>query len=417
MKIYKKSTKLDHVCYDIRGPIVEEAKRMEEAGESIIKLNSGNPATFGFEVPDVILQEMIKNLSRAHGYTDSKGIMSARESICKYSREKGIPVAGVDDVYIGNGVSELIMIAMQGLLDNGDEVLVPAPDYPLWTAAVNLAGGTAVHYRCDELSDWNPDLQDLKKKISPRTKGIVIINPNNPTGALYPREVLQQIVDLAVANHLIVFTDEIYDRILYDGGEHIATASLSGETMFVTMNGLSKSHRIAGYRAGWMVISGNKAMATDYLKGLTMLSSMRMCSNAPSQYAISVALENQQSIFDLTGPGGRLREQRDCAWEKLNSIPGISCVKPKAALYLFPKVDTKRFGIIDDQRFILDLLVREKVLLVQGTGFNWPEPDHFRFVFLPEMAQLKEALDRMERFMGTYHQKKSENMNNHEVAV
>lgn len=404
MRVYKKSTKLDHVCYDIRGPIVEEAKRMEEAGGSIIKLHTGNPATFGFEVPDVILREMTENLSHAHGYTDSKGIKTAREAICKFSREKGIPVEGVDDVYIGNGVSELIMIAMQGLLNNGDEILIPSPDYPLWTAAVNLAGGTAVHYRCDELSDWNPDLQDLQRKISPKTKGIVIINPNNPTGAVYPGEILQKIVELAVANHLIVFTDEIYDRILYDGEKHVSTASLSNETLFVTMNGLSKSHRIAGFRAGWMVISGNKAMATDYLEGLTMLSSMRLCSNAPSQYAISIALANQQSIYDLTSPGGRLREQRDYAWKRLNSIPGLSCVKPKAALYLFPKVDTQRLGIQDDQRLIYDLLVQEKVLLVQGTGFNWPQPDHFRFVFLPEMAQLREALDRIERFMGSYHQ-------------
>jgi alanine-synthesizing transaminase len=410
MKAFKKSTKLAHVCYDIRGPIVEEAKRMEEAGQSIIKLNTGNPATFGFEVPDAILQEMTKNLSHAHGYTDSKGIRSAREAICKFSREKGIPVAGVDDVYIGNGVSELIMIAMQGLLDNGDEILIPSPDYPLWTAAVNLAGGTAVHYRCDEFSDWNPDLYDLKKKISSKTKGIVIINPNNPTGAVYPKAVLQRIVDLAVANHLIVFTDEIYDRILYDGEEHVSTASLSNETLFVTMNGLSKSHRIAGFRAGWMVISGNKAMASDYLEGLTMLSSMRLCSNAPSQYAISAALANQQSIYDLTGLGGRLREQRDYAWERLNSIPGLSCVKPKAALYLFPKVDTKRLDIKDDQRLILDLLVQEKVLLVQGTGFNWPEPDHFRFVFLPEMKELREALDRIERFLGSYSQNKLESL-------
>jgi alanine-synthesizing transaminase len=404
MKVYKKSAKLDHVCYDIRGPIVEEAKRMEEAGQSIIKLHTGNPATFGFEVPTEILQEMTGNLNHAHGYTDSKGIKSARESICKFSREKGIPVEGVDDVYIGNGVSELIMIAMQGLLDSGDEILIPSPDYPLWTAAVNLAGGTAVHYLCDELSDWNPDILDIKRKISPKTKGIVIINPNNPTGAVYPREILQQIVDLAVANHLIVFTDEIYDRILYDGEEHVSTASLSNETLFVTMNGLSKSHRIAGYRAGWMVISGNKAMAADYLEGLTMLSSMRLCSNAPSQYAISIALAHQQSIYDLTAPGGRLREQRDYAWERLNSIPGLSCVKPKAALYLFPKVDIKRFNIRDDQRFIYDLLVQEKVLLVQGTGFNWPAPDHFRFVFLPGMAELKEACDRIERFLGAYSQ-------------
>jgi alanine-synthesizing transaminase len=416
MNVFKKSTKLDHVCYDIRGPIVEEAKRMEEAGHSIIKLNTGNPATFGFEVPDEILRDMIENLSHAHGYTDSKGIKAAREAVCKFSQEKGIPGVGLDDVYIGNGVSELIMIAMQGLLNSGDEILVPAPDYPLWTAAVNLAGGTAVHYRCDELSDWNPDLPDLKKKISPKTKGIVIINPNNPTGAIYPRELLEQVVDLAVVNHLIVFADEIYDRILYDGEEHVSMASLSDETLFVTMNGLSKSHRIAGYRAGWMVISGNKAMATDYLEGLTMLASMRLCSNVPSQYAISIALDNQQSIIDLTGPGGRLRQQRDYAWERINSIPGLSCVKPKAALYLFPKVDVQRFGILDDQRFILDLLLQEKVLLVQGTGFNWSEPDHFRFVFLPEMAELREAFNRIERFLGSYSQNKQGGLINQKVV-
>lgn len=404
MKEFKKSNKLDNVCYDIRGPIVEEASRMEEAGQKIIKLNTGNPAPFGFEAPGDILKDIIGNLDRAHGYTDSKGIKPARQAILQYSLEKGISGIGLEDIFIGNGVSELIMIAMQGLLNNGDEILIPSPDYPLWTAAVNLAGGKAVHYHCDEHSDWYPDLNDLKKKLSPRTKGIVIINPNNPTGSLYPREILQEIVNLAVANHLIVFSDEIYDRILYDDAEHISMATLSNETLFITLNGISKSHRVAGYRAGWMVVSGKKSIATDYLEGLTILSSMRLCSNVPAQYAISAAISDPISIKELTKPGGRLREQRDYAWQRINAIPGLSCVKPKAALYLFPKVDTKRFNIRDDQKLIFDLLVREKVLLVQGTGFNWPLADHFRFVFLPQMDDLQEALERIERFLGSYSQ-------------
>jgi len=397
--MFKKSSKLNNVCYDIRGPIMDEANRMEAAGDKILKLNIGNPAPFGFEAPPEILRDMTDNLARAHGYSDSRGIPSAREAILEYCRGKGIRNIGMNDVYIGNGVSELIMITMQGLLDNGDEVLVPAPDYPLWTAAVNLAGGTAVHYLCDEASDWNPDLEDIKKKISSRTKGIIIINPNNPTGAVYPREILQRMVDLAVAHNLIVFADEIYDRILYDGNEHASVASLTEATLCVTLNGLSKSHRIAGFRAGWMVISGNKAIAADYLEGLNMLCTMRLCSNVPAQHAIKNALSNQQSIKDLTGPGGRLLEQRDYAWRRVNEIPGLSCVKPKGALYLFPKVEVKRFGIRDDQRFILDLLAQEKVLLVQGTGFNWPEPDHFRIVFLPGVEILQSALDRVEYFL------------------
>jgi alanine-synthesizing transaminase len=323
----------------------------------------------------------------------------------QYCQEKGIANVGVDDIYIGNGVSELIVLAMQGLLDNGDEILIPAPDYPLWTAAVNLAGGRAVHYLCDEQSNWYPDIEDIKKKITPHTKGIVIINQNNPTGAVYPREVLQQIVDLAVEHQLIVFTDEIYDKILYDEAEHTSTASLSNETLFITFNGLSKSHRVAGFRAGWMILSGNKEMARDYIEGLNILSTMRLCSNVPAQQAIQTALGGYQSIYDLTRDGGRLKEQRDYACKRINEIPGLSCVKPQGALYIFPKIDTARFNIRDDQKFITDLLLQEKVFLVQGTGFNWPEPDHFRVVFLPRMDDLKEALDRLERFLVDYRQK------------
>lgn len=405
MREFKKSSKLDNVCYDIRGPVMDEAQKMEAAGERILKLNIGNPAPFGFEAPEDLLDRMNSNLAQAHGYSESKGILPARIAIRDYAGKKGIHGVELGDIYVGNGVSELIVMVMQGLLDNGDEILVPAPDYPLWTAAINLGGGKAVHYRCDEASDWNPDLEDLEKKINPKTKGIVVINPNNPTGAVYPEEVLQKIVDLAVAHQLIVFADEIYDNILYDGIEHTSLASLSDETLFITFNGLSKSHRVAGFRAGWMVVSGNKLVAKDYIEGLNMLSSMRLCSNVPAQYAIEVALNNFESIKELTKPGGRLYGQREFAWKRVNQIPGLSCVKPKGALYLFPKVDVKRFNIRDDQRFILDLLITEKVLLVQGTGFNWPEPDHFRIVFLPTVGQLEDALERMERFLGGYWQR------------
>lgn len=404
MRHFEKSSKLDNVCYDIRGPVMDEAQRMEAAGERILKLNIGNPAPFGFEAPVSLINRMNANLGLANGYSDSKGILSARQGIADYARKKGIQGVGPDDVYIGNGVSELIVMVMQGLLNNGDEILIPAPDYPLWTAAVNLGGGKAVHYRCDEASDWIPDLEDMEKKITPKTKGIVIINPNNPTGAVYPESVLQKIVDLAIANQLIIFADEIYDNILYDGAKHTSLASLSDETFFITFNGLSKSHRVAGYRAGWMVLSGNKEMAQGYIEGLDMLSSMRLCSNVPAQYAIEVALNNFESIKELTQPGGRLYEQREYAWSKVNQIPGLSCVKPKGALYLFPKVDVKRFNIRNDERFIQDLLIEEKVLLVQGTGFNWPEPDHFRIVFLPTVGQLEDALGRMERFLAGYWQ-------------
>jgi alanine-synthesizing transaminase len=408
MRIFKKSSKLENVCYDIRGPVLEEATRMEEEGHKLIKLNIGNPAPFGLAAPDEIIRDVIINLPNATGYSDSKGIFPARKAIMQYCQEKGLPGVGIDDIYIGNGVSELVVQAMQGLLDTGDEILIPAPDYPLWTAAVNLAGGTAVHYLCDEAADWYPDLKDIKGKITPKTKGIVLINPNNPTGAVYPVEILQQIVDLAVEHELIVFSDEIYDKILYDGVEHTSTASLSDEVLFITFNGLSKSHRIAGFRAGWMVISGNKKGAEDYLEGLRILASMRLCSNVPAQYAIQTALGGYQSINDLVLPGGRLKEQRDYAYEAINSIPGLSCTKPKGAFYMFPRLDTRRFNLIDDQKFILDLLLQEKVLLVQGTGFNWPAPDHFRVVFLPELNELKTALCRLGNFLTGYRQQGAE---------
>ncbi|HEX7713537.1 MAG TPA: pyridoxal phosphate-dependent aminotransferase [Bacillota bacterium] len=403
-RTFKKSAKLDNVCYDIRGPVLDEAKRMEQDGQQILKLNIGNPAPFGFEAPEEIVQDMMANLRHAQGYSDSKGIFPARKAIMQYCQEKDIPGVGVEDIYIGNGVSELIVQAMQGLLDSGDEILIPAPDYPLWTAAVNLAGGTAVHYRCDEEQNWYPDVSDIRKKITPNTKGIVVINPNNPTGAVYPREVLEQIARLAAANGLIIFADEIYDRILYDGVEHTSIASLTDEVLCITMNGLSKSHRIAGYRAGWMVLSGNKNSAKGYIEGLNMLASMRLCSNVPSQFAIQTALGGYQSIQDLTKPGGRLHEQRDYSYQRVNQIPGLSCVKPEGAFYFFPKVDVKRFNIHDDEKFMLDLLKAERVLLVQGTGFNWPEPDHFRVVFLPEMNVLKNSLERLEHFLGSYQQ-------------
>ncbi len=404
MRIFEKSRKLDNVCYDIRGPVMDEANRMEAQGHKIIKLNIGNPAPFHFEAPPEILEAMHANLPHAHGYSDSRGIPEARQAILEYHLSRGIRNIGMNDIYVGNGVSELIMITMQGLLDNGDEILIPAPDYPLWTAAVNLAGGIAVHYRCDESSDWNPDLDDIRKKITPKTKGIVLINPNNPTGAVYPLEILQGIVDLAVEHQLIVFADEIYDKITYDGVKHYSIASLSEDTLFITLNGLSKSHRIAGFRAGWMVISGNRAMAKGYLEGLNMLCSMRLCSNVPAQYTIKAALEGHQSIEDLVCPGGRLYEQRNYAWKRINEIPGLSCVKPKGALYLFPRIDVKRFNIRDDQKFVLDLLVDQHVLLVQGTGFNWFETDHFRVVFLPALPDLQMALDRVETFLKSYRQ-------------
>jgi alanine-synthesizing transaminase len=406
MTIFKKSVKLDNVLYDIRGPALDAAKQMEDSGHRILKLNIGNPAPFGFDAPDEIIQDVILNLRQAQGYCDSKGIFPARKAVMHNCQEKGIAGVGVEDIYIGNGVSELIVMAMQGLLNNGDEILIPAPDYPLWTAAVNLANGTPVHYICDEQSGWNPDIADLKKKITPNTKGIVVINPNNPTGALYPETILRQIIDLAVTNGLIIFADEIYDKILYDDNKHVSLAALSDEILFVTFNGLSKSHRIAGFRAGWMIISGNKKIAEDYITGLTMLSSMRLCSNVPAQFAIQTALGGYQSIKDLTKPGGRLREQRDFTYRRVNEIPGLSCTKPQGAFYVFPKIDIKRFNITNDEQFIMDLLLQEKVLLVKGTGFNWPEPDHFRIVFLPEVDVLSEALKGIERFLAGYKQER-----------
>ncbi|HBR29826.1 MAG TPA: aminotransferase [Firmicutes bacterium] len=406
MPSFKKSKKLDHVCYDIRGPVMDEANRLEEAGHDILKLNIGNPAPFGFDAPEVVIQAVRDNLYHAQGYVDSKGILPARLAIQAYCEEKGITGVKPEDIYIGNGVSELIVSSMQGLLDEGDEILIPAPDYPLWTAAVNLAGGTAVHYLCDEQADWYPDLDDITRKISPRTKGIVVINPNNPTGAVYPRFILERIVELAATHGLIVFADEIYDRILFDGVEHTALASLSDEVLFLTMNGLSKSQRIAGYRVGWMVVSGNKAAAKGYIEGLNMLASMRLCSNAPAQYAIEIALNGENSIADLTKPGGRIYEQMEFAWRRINQIPGLSCVRPAGAFYLFPKVDVDRYRITDDQQFIKDFLTTEKVLLVQGTGFNWPAPDHFRVVLLPEIATLSSSFDRLENFLATYVQER-----------
>ena len=404
VRFFQKSQKLDNVCYDIRGPVLDQAKRMEEEGYKILKLNIGNPAPFGFDAPDEIVHDMIVNLHNAQGYCDSKGIFPARKAIMQYCQQKGIPGVEVEDIYIGNGVSELIVMVMQGLVNNGDEVLVPAPDYPLWTAAVNLAGGKAVHYRCDEAQDWIPDMEDIRAKVSPHTKAIVVINPNNPTGSVYPREVLEKIHDIAAEHQLIIFSDEIYDKILYDGAEHVSIASLSTDVFCITMNGISKAYRAAGFRAGWMVLSGNKAVAKDYREGLDILSNMRLCSNVPAQYGIQTALGGYQSINDLVLPGGRLREQRDLCYELLNSIPGISTTKAKGALYCFPRIDTKRYNIKDDQKFVLDLLLEKKILLVQGTGFNWPEPDHFRVVFLPDTVTLKEALERLRSFLEGYRQ-------------
>jgi alanine-synthesizing transaminase len=398
----QKSKKLADVCYDIRGPVLEKAKQMEEEGHKIIKLNIGNLAVFGFDAPDEIVHDMIINMGNAAGYTDSKGLFAPRKAIMHYTQEKKIAGVGIDDIYIGNGASELIVMGMNALLNTGDEVLVPAPDYPLWTAAVSLSGGKPVHYVCDEQSGWLPDIDDIRKKITPNTKAIVVINPNNPTGALYPLEVLQQIVEVARQNQLIVFADEIYDKTLYDGEVHTSIASLADDVLFITLNGLSKNYRSCGYRAGWMVVSGNKKPARDYIEGLNMLASMRLCANAPGQYAIQTALGGYQSINDLVGPGGRLLRQRDLAHKLLTEIPGVSCVKPKSALYMFPKLDPKLYPIEDDQKFAYELLAEEKVLIVQGTGFNWIAPDHFRVVFLPNSDDLTEAIGRIARFLEHY---------------
>ncbi len=407
MKPILKSQKLNHVCYDIRGPVLELAQRMEEEGHKIIKLNIGNVGVFGFDPPEEIQLDMIRNLSNASAYSDSKGIFAARKAIMQYCQEKGIQGVTLDDVYTGNGVSELIVLSMNALLNDGDEVLVPAPDYPLWTAAVSLSSGTPVHYLCDESKDWAPDLNDLRKKITPRTKAIVVINPNNPTGAIYSKEVLLELTQIAREHGLILFADEIYDKMLYDGEKHISLASLSNDVVIITFNGLSKNYRSCGYRAGWMVVSGDKEMVRDYIEGLNMLASMRLCANVPGQYAIQTALGGYQSINDLVNEGGRLVKQRDLAWKLITDIPGVSCVKPKSALYLFPKLDPEVYPIEDDQQFAADLLKEEKVLLVQGSGFNWGQPDHFRVVFLPHEDVLKEAIGRLARFLERYRNKHS----------
>ena len=407
MKPILKSEKLNHVCYDIRGPVLELAQRMEEEGHKIIKLNIGNVGVFGFDPPEEIQLDMIRNLGNASAYSDSKGIFAARKAIMQYCQEKGIKGVTLDDIYTGNGVSELIVMAMNALLNNGDEVLVPAPDYPLWTAAVSLSGGTPVHYLCDESKEWAPDLADLRKKITPLTKAIVVINPNNPTGAIYSKEVLAELVVIAREHDLILFADEIYDKMLYDQEQHISLASLSTDVVTITFNGLSKNYRSCGYRAGWMVVSGDTEMIRDYVEGLNMLSSMRLCANVPGQYAIQTALGGYQSINDLVAEGGRLAKQRDLAWKLITAIPGVTCVKPKSALYLFPKLDAEMYPIEDDQQFVADLLREEKVLLVQGSGFNWVKPDHFRVVFLPHEDVLTEAIGRLARFLERYRQKQS----------
>ena len=405
MQPVNKSQKLANVCYDIRGPVLEHAKRMEEEGHRIIKLNIGNPAPFGFFAPDEIIEDVIANLPEASGYSDSKGLFAARKAIMHYAQEKQIPNVTMDGIYIGNGVSELIVMAMQALLDVGDEVLVPAPDYPLWTAAVSLAGGTAVHYLCDESAGWFPDIEDIRCKISPRTRAIVIINPNNPTGAVYPPALLAQIVELARQHQLIIYADEIYDKVLYDEVKHTSIASLAPDVLCITMNGLSKNYRAAGFRVGWMIVSGEKKHAHDYIEGLNMLASMRLCANVQGQFAIQTALGGYQSIKDLVMPTGRLARQRDLAWELLTAIPGVSCVKPQGAMYMFPRLDPQIYPIADDQAFILELLQQEKVLLVQGTGFNWIAPDHFRVVFLPNTDDLTEAIRRIAKFLEQYRQR------------
>ncbi|MBD0670077.1 pyridoxal phosphate-dependent aminotransferase [Kitasatospora sp. NPDC091335] len=401
---FRQSSKLNGVCYEIRGPVVDQANALEEAGHSVLRLNTGNPAPFGFEAPEEIIQDIIRNLPKAHGYSDSRGILPARRAVVQYYQQRGVQGVTVNDVYLGNGVSELIQMAVTALVDDGDEVLVPMPDYPLWTAVVRLAGGKAVHYLCDEGADWYPDLDDIAAKITARTKAIVVINPNNPTGAVYPKELLEGILDLARRHRLMVLADEIYDKILYDGTEHHCLAALADDVLTLTFNGLSKAYRVAGFRSGWLVVSGPTQHAGDYLEGLTMLSGMRLCPNVPAQYAVQAALGGHQSIADLVLPSGRLTEQRDIAVKALNEIPGVSCVKPKGALYAFARLDPAVHRIVDDERFVLDLLLREKIHVVQGTGFNWPRPDHFRFVTLPRADDLETAVNRIGRFLATYRQ-------------
>jgi alanine-synthesizing transaminase len=404
MKVFNKSAKLDEVCYDIRGPVLKEAKRLEDEGFRILKLNIGNPGAFGFNAPDEIIHDMIINLRNAQGYCDSHGLFSARKAVMQDFQSRGVMGVEIDDIWIGNGVSELIMIAMQGLLDSGDEVLIPMPDYPLWTAAVTLSGARAVHYICDESAGWNPDLDDIRSKVSGRTKAVVLINPNNPTGAVYSRSTLEGIAAIAREHELIVYADEIYDRITYDGARHVTMASVAEDILTISFNGMSKAYRAAGFRAGWMVLSGNKKAASDYVEGLEMLCNMRLCANVPAQYGIQTALGGYQSVNDLVLPGGRLKEQRDTAVGMTNSIPGLSVVVPQGALYCFPKIDTKRFNITDDERFIMDLLREQHILLVHGTGFNWKDPDHFRIVFLPDKDTLADALRRLGAFLEHYRQ-------------
>jgi alanine-synthesizing transaminase len=399
-----KSNKLANVFYDIRGPVAHAAKKMEEDGHRILKLNIGNPKPFGLDAPEEIIQDVILNLPDSEGYCDSKGLFSARKAVMQYSQQKGIKDVGIEDIILGNGVSELIVMSMQGLLNTGDEVLIPSPDYPLWTGAVSLAGGTPIHYHCDEQSSWFPDMDDIRKKVNKNTKALVLINPNNPTGAVYPDEVLLELIQIARENGLIIFSDEIYDKILFDGATHTSTASLADDLLFITFNGLSKNYRLAGFRAGWMIISGAKHKAKDYIEGLEMLASMRLCANVPSQHAIQTSLGGYQSIDDLVAPGGRIYEQRNIAYDALNSIPGISCTKPMGALYCFPKIDIKKFNIHNDERMVLDLLEQQKILVVHGTAFNWAQPDHFRVVFLPRPEDLNLALDKMGQFFSSYKQ-------------
>jgi alanine-synthesizing transaminase len=404
MRDYLKSHKLANVCYDIRGPVHERATVMEEEGHRILKLNIGNPTPFGFDAPEEILVDVIHNIPESQGYCDSKGLYSARKAVMQYAQQREITGVEVNDVYLGNGVSELIVMVMQALANDGDEILIPAPDYPLWTAATTLAGGTAVHYRCDEQSDWYPDLADIRSRITDRTRAILVINPNNPTGAVYPREILEGIVQIALEHGLVILADEIYDKILYDDAQHTCLASISPEPLCLTFNGLSKTYRLAGFRSGWLIVSGAKHKARDFIEGLDILASMRLCANVPAQHAIQTSLGGRQSINDLILPGGRLLEQRDRAWELLNQIPGVSCVKPRGAIYLFPRLDPKVHRINDDEKLVFDLLTQEKMLLVHGSAFNWPEPDHLRVVFLPRAEQIEDAVGRLGRFLKTYSQ-------------
>jgi alanine-synthesizing transaminase len=407
LKTVQKSAKLANVLYDIRGPIMDAARQMEEEGHKIIRLNIGNLAVFGFDAPDEIQQDMIRNLGNSSGYSESKGIFAARKAVMHETQKQGIQGVTLDDIYLGNGASELIAMAANALLNDGDELLLPAPDYPLWTAATSLSGGSPVHYLCDEANGWMPDLDDIRRKITPRTKGIVVINPNNPTGALYSDDLLKAIVAIAREHDLVILADEVYDKVLYDGVKHTAIASLSDDVLTLTFNSLSKSYRSCGYRAGWLVVSGDKKMAIDYIEGLTMLSNMRLCANVPGQYAIQTALGGYQSINELVGEGGRLRRQRDLAYELITAIPGVSCVKPQAALYMFPRLDSKIYPIQDDRQFFLELLHETRVMLVQGTGFNWASPDHFRIVFLPHEDDLREAIGRIAKFLASYRKRTS----------